>query len=61
MIKREISEHILDMAKEYPVLTIVGPRQSGKTTLAKMLFPNHKYVNLEEPDIRACSHYLGFI
>jgi len=52
MIKREISEHILDMAKEYPVLTIVGPRQSGKTTLAKMLFPNHKYVNLEEPDIR---------
>jgi len=52
MIKREISEHILDMAKEYPVLTIVGPRQSGKTTLAKMLFPSHKYVNLEEPDIR---------
>lgn len=52
MIKREVSEHILDMAKEYPVLTIVGPRQSGKTTLAKMLFPSHKYVNLEEPDVR---------
>jgi len=52
MVKREISEHILDMAKEYPVVTITGPRQSGKTTLAKMLFPSHKYVNLEEPDIR---------
>jgi predicted AAA+ superfamily ATPase len=38
------------MAKEYPVLMIMGPRQSGKTTLTKMLFPNHTYVNLEEPD-----------
>ena len=52
MLQRDISKHILDMAKEYPVLTIVGPRQSGKTTIAKMLFPNHEYVNLEEPDIR---------
>jgi predicted AAA+ superfamily ATPase len=40
------------MAKEYPVLTIIGPRQSGKTTLTKMLFPNHRYINLEEPDTR---------
>jgi predicted AAA+ superfamily ATPase len=40
------------MAKEYPTLTILGPRQSGKTTLAKMLFPNHRYINLEEPDNR---------
>ncbi|MDR2579935.1 MAG: ATP-binding protein [Fibromonadaceae bacterium] len=52
MIQREISKHVLDMAKEYPALTIIGPRQSGKTTLAKMLFPKHKYINLEEPDIR---------
>jgi len=42
----------MDMAKEYSVLTIVGPRQSGKTTLARTLFPDHEYVNLEEPDIR---------
>ena len=52
VIQREISNYALSMAKEYPVLTIVGPRQSGKTTLAKMLFPEHRYVNLEEPDSR---------
>lgn len=52
MIKREISAHILGMAEEYPVVTITGPRQSGKTTLAKALFPEHGYVNLEEPDTR---------
>jgi len=52
MIKREISDHILNMAKEYPVVTVTGPRQSGKTTAAKALFPDHEYVNLEEPDTR---------
>ena len=51
-LQREISKHALNMAKEYPVLTIMGPRQSGKTTMAKMLFPDYKYVNLEEPDLR---------
>ncbi|MCL2066050.1 MAG: ATP-binding protein [Treponema sp.] len=51
-IQRDISGHILSMAREYPVLTIMGPRQSGKTTLAKMLFQDYKYVNLEEPDNR---------
>jgi len=40
------------MAEEYPAVTIIGPRQSGKTTLAKALFPDHEYVNLEEPDTR---------
>ena len=51
-IQRNISNHVLSMAKEYPSLTIMGPRQSGKTTLAKMLFPDHQYINLEEPDNR---------
>lgn len=41
------------MAGYYPVLTITGPRQSGKTTLAKALFPDKRYLNLERPDIRA--------
>ena len=53
LIQREMSGHVLRMAKEYPVLTIIRPRQSGKTTLARMLFPDHKYINLEEPDNRA--------
>ena len=52
LIQREIKKYALQMAKEYPVLTIIGPRQSGKTTLARMLFPEHSYVNFEEPEIR---------
>lgn len=51
-IKREISERILDAASEFSVIAIVGPRQSGKTTLAQELFKNHRYVSLEDFDIR---------
>lgn len=39
-------------AKEYPVLTLIGPRQSGKTTLVKGSFPEYPYVNLENPELR---------
>lgn len=52
MITRQITKEIVRAAAEYPVVTIVGPRQSGKTTLAKMAFPRKPYVSLEEPDIR---------
>ncbi|MFC1770538.1 ATP-binding protein [Candidatus Margulisiibacteriota bacterium] len=52
MIKRHISEIIGRYSKEYPILAIVGPRQSGKTTLAKYLFPNYQYFSLENIDIR---------
>lgn len=52
MIKREIENELALVAKEYPVVTISGPRQSGKTTLAKMQFPEHAYCNLEDPDTR---------
>ena len=38
--------------KEYPVVVIVGPRQSGKTTLAKKLFPDKPYRSLEHPGVR---------
>ena len=34
------------------MVSITGPRQSGKTTLAKMLFPDHEYISLERPDFR---------
>jgi predicted AAA+ superfamily ATPase len=47
MKDRIIASKILEFAKTYPVVTITGPRQSGKTTLAKMLFPSYRYVNLE--------------
>lgn len=52
MIKRELSKLCLQFFKQYPVITITGPRQSGKTTLAKNVFPDLPYVNLEEPDSR---------
>lgn len=52
MIQREIQQQLLKLAGMYPVVTITGPRQSGKTTLAKMAFPNHRYVSLENFDIR---------
>jgi hypothetical protein len=52
MIKRHLADYIKRAAAKYPVVTIVGPRQSGKSTLARAAFPNHAYVSLEEPDRR---------
>lgn len=51
-IKRVIEETVLGLAAQYRVVTIMGPRQSGKTTLCKMAFPNLPYVSLENPDVR---------
>ena len=52
MIRRIISDHVVRMAAQYAVVSVMGPRQSGKTTLVKNLFPNYRYVNLEDPDLR---------
>lgn len=52
MIKREISSTILRYASSYPALTILGPRQAGKSTLVKSLFPKYAYANLEDHDAR---------
>ena len=52
MIKRKIHAELALLAEQYPVVTITGPRQSGKTTLARMQFPEYNYVNLEEPEAR---------
>lgn len=53
MIDREQAGFIKKVAESYPVVTITGPRQSGKTTLAKVLFPQHEYQNLEAEDTLA--------
>ena len=52
MIKRIIGDVLKNLANQYPVVTITGPRQSGKTTLIKNVFADKQYVNLESPDIR---------
>jgi len=41
---------MMEMAQKFPVLVFTGPRQSGKTTLAKLVFPEYRYVSLENPD-----------
>ncbi|MBQ7555344.1 ATP-binding protein [bacterium] len=63
MIQREMTKVMKARAKEYPVLTVVGPRQSGKTTLVRSCFPNYNYANLEDPETRdlAESDYKRFL
>ena len=51
MIARHLSKTLRDAASEYGVVTVTGPRQSGKTTRAT--FPRHHYASLENPDDRA--------
>ena len=52
MFKRTLSGKLSALAKKFPVVSIMGPRQSGKTTLSKKVFEDHDYVSLEEPDER---------
>ncbi|GAB5411328.1 MAG: ATP-binding protein [Chlamydiales bacterium] len=52
MYQRFMKQELLDLAKGYPVVTLVGPRQSGKTTLVRETFSNKKYVNLEAIDVQ---------
>lgn len=50
LLTREIANITQKAANSFPVTAITGPRQSGKTTLLKYLFPERRYVNLEDPD-----------
>ena len=52
MIKRDIEPTIYKLLKGFPIITITGPRQSGKTTLARHIFSNKPYISLEDPDAR---------
>ena len=52
MFHRSAQETLSRLARGFPVLALTGPRQSGKTTLAKMAFPDKPYLSLEDPDIR---------
>lgn len=52
MIKRTIRTELAKLATQFPVVTVTGPRQSGKTTLVQMQFPKYAYCNLEHPETR---------
>jgi predicted AAA+ superfamily ATPase len=52
MIKRDLSTELLLQIREYPVVTVLGPRQAGKTTLVRNVLPDYAYVSLESPDMR---------
>lgn len=51
-ISRRIQPTLLDLAGSFPVVTVTGPRQAGKTTLCRMAFPDKLYRSLEDPDER---------
>jgi len=52
MLDRDIRHKIQDALEQYPVVSVTGPRQCGKTTLLKSMLPNWKYISLEDPDVR---------
>lgn len=53
MIPRTAAPLLRALAARYPVVTVTGPRQSGKTTLCRAAFPDKPHVNLEQPDVRS--------
>jgi uncharacterized protein len=53
MIRRHLQGALLRASRKMPVITIIGPRQSGKTTLVRRTFPRHAYLSLERPDVRS--------
>lgn len=63
MIKRTLSDYAQFIFTKYPVITITGPRQSGKTTLARHTFSDKPYANLENPMVRqfAIEDPVGFL
>lgn len=52
MINRELHLKIIELSKKFSFVLITGPRQSGKSTLVKMAFPDYKYISFSDLDIR---------
>ncbi|MXZ06014.1 MAG: AAA family ATPase, partial [Acidimicrobiia bacterium] len=50
MIPREIAPRLVSLFGQYPIVTVTGPRQAGKTTLCRSTFPELGYANLEDHD-----------
>ena len=52
MIERNITSKLIEFTKKFPIVSLTGPRQSGKTTLLRHILPDYRYVSLENPDNR---------
>lgn len=63
MIRRALTDRLKELAGWFPVVSLTGPRQSGKSTLVKSAFPEFAYINLEQPDYReaALTDPVGFL
>lgn len=63
MIPRKLAQKLSELAGYYPVVVVTGPRQAGKTTLCRAVFPDKAYVSLESLDVRefATSDPRGFL
>jgi predicted AAA+ superfamily ATPase len=53
LIKRQLITHVRNAATFYPIVSVAGPRQAGKSTMLKQAFPDYQYVSMEDPDIYA--------
>jgi hypothetical protein len=53
VIERDLALSLRWAAKAFPAVTVTGPRQSGKSTLCRAIFPQHDYVSLEATDVRS--------
>ena len=50
MIQRTLTEKLIMLGNKFPIVTLTGPRQSGKSTLLRSVLPHYKYVSMEDPD-----------
>lgn len=62
-VARQIEARLRELLPQYPILALTGPRQSGKTTLLKKIFPDYQYLSLEDTDLRSFAEQdpIGFL